>query len=206
MNTFNYTAEISSATTLLMALIGNGADASATTIACIPKYSLGIPTGEMIVTIETMSSSSICDASILDSLTGSLLSNKENKKKEVSIKSTSLIKKGLSHTTASGNSGVFPIERSKEELSFYNTIVDALGSNPLEAPQIIPTVNDGEGVKIENLSEAVALSDDARHRMEYIFTSPSSNYDLSKSQLLLDAEIDLAVSQAELDAVVDTRS
>lgn len=204
MTTNSYIAEISSAETLYQSLVSNGVDMAISIIKCIPEYSGKVATGNTIIDITTDSDLSTCNASVSEALTGTLLSNKQSKKKEISDKSTELSKNGLHHTTASGNSGVFPIEKTKEELSFYNTLVDALTNNPSEAPQIIPTVDDS-GVQIMNLSEATALSDDARHRMEYIYSSVAVNADSSKSQLLLDSDIDSAVNQSELDLIADTR-
>lgn len=205
MTTHSYTAEISSAETLYQSLVNNGVDMVISIIKCIPEYSGKVATGNTIIDITTDSDLSTCNTAVSEALAGTLLSNKQIKKKEISDKSTELSKSGMPHTTASGNSGVFPIEKTKEELSFYNTLVDALTSNPSEAPQIIPTVDD-LGVQIMNLSEATALSDDARHRMEYIYSSVAANADSSKSQLLLDSEIDSAVNQSDLDLITDTRS
>tara|TARA_R100000951_G_scaffold25817_2_gene21923 strand:- start:99 stop:638 length:540 start_codon:yes stop_codon:yes gene_type:complete len=176
----------------------------ASIIKCIPEYISESPTGNTTIEITTSSIASICDTAIAESLTGTLQSNKQAKREEISRNSSKLGKNGLAHTTASGKFGVFPIENSKEELSFYNTVVDALVSYPAEAPQIIPTA-DNSGVPIMNSAEAISLSDDARHRMEYIYSSVAINPDSSKSQLLLDSEIDAATTQIELDAVIDSR-
>lgn len=205
MAVFTFNAEISSASTLYQSLVSNGVNMKETSIKCVPEFISGSLTGSTLIEITTDSDSATCSSAVTDSLTGTLQSNKQRKKDEISEKSAILGKNGLAHTTASGSAGVFPIENTKEELSFYNTMVDALVSYPAESPQIIPTI-DGGGVPIMNSAEAISLSDDARHRMEYIYSSAAINPDSSKSQLLLDSEIDAATTQIELDAVIDNRS
>lgn len=204
MSVFTYKADIYSESTLYQSLLHEGVDMTTTIIKCIPEYLGGDPTGSTDITIETDGVQAQCDSAVSKSLSGTLEANKQAKKESVSIKSTELIKSGLSHTTATGITGLFPIENVKEELSFYNTVVDALKENPSEAPQIIPTADDN-GVPIMNTAEAISLNDDVRHRMEYIYSSLTANPDASKSQLLLDSEIDQAINQAELDSIVDTR-
>lgn len=200
----NYTAEIYSAETLYGSLESEGVDMGVSIMTCISEYIGDSPTGSTLITITTDALQALCDTAVAKSLVGTLQANKQARKNEVSDKSNDLIKQGLGHTTATGIFGVFPVENSKEELSFYHTVADSLTENPGEAPQIIPTITNG-GVPMMNALEASALDDDVRHRMEYIYTSVSPNTDLSKSQLLLEAEIDAATTQLELDAILDTR-
>lgn len=199
-----YTAAIYNAETLYSSLESEGVDMSVSIMTCIPEYTGNTPTGNTLITITTDALKALCDTAIAKSLVGTLQANKQAKKDEISAKSNDLVKQGLAHTTATGNSGVFPIENSKEELSFYHTVADSLAENPLEVPQIIPTVTGG-GVPVMTALEAATLDDDVRHRMEYIYTSVSPNADSSKSQLLLDAEINAVTTQLELDAILDTR-
>lgn len=204
MSVHTYSAAISSPKTLYQSLTDYGVDMVGTVIKCIPEYSLNLATGQSFIDITTTSAKSVCDLAVSDSLIGTIKSNKEAKKKQISNKSTELVKEGLGHTTATGFSGVFPIESVKEELSFYNTVVDAMAEHAEEGPQIIPTV-DGGGVPIMNIAEAKALSEDVRRRLEYIYSSLSP-VNGSKSQLLLDKDINEALTQAELDLITDNRA
>lgn len=204
MNIHTYKAAIVDHPTLYESLIEQGVDMGASIIKCIPEYISATPTGDVNIDIHTDSLKAVCDVAVTNSLSGALKANKEALKKSISDKSTELVKNGLSHTTATGFSGVFPIENAKEELSFYHAVADSLKDNPLEAPQIIPTLDSG-AVPIMNDTEASALNDDARHRMEYIYSSLTANADLSKSELLLSSEVDAALNQAELDLIADTR-
>ena len=180
MGVFNYNAEISTVATLFSSL-----------------------TGSTLITITTNSNQSVCDMAVSESLVGTLDSNKKDKKRFISDKSNKLAKDGFAHTTASGFTGTFPIESVKEELSFYNTVASVMAAHPEDGAQIIPTI-DGGGIPVMNVTEADAINRAAIHRLEYIYSSLAPVGGV-KSQLLLDQDIDAALNQTVLDAILDTR-
>ena len=139
-----------------------------------------------------------CQTAIDNAADGSLISKQCERLDELSVKSTLLSSEGVLF-----DSKYFPIDQTRFDFSYYQSLVSTIERRPSILPYALETV--GGGVEFfTKLEDVTGLADAATDRLRYIYLE-QQNTDLSYGELGYIIAIKSTQSISELDAIIDTR-
>jgi len=188
MSTFTYTdPDISDARTLYTCLLAEGVSDAIVSL-----------NGELKIYTETAGQDE-CDRAVAAAAVGTLESNRAARLKELSEKSAEISALGVPF-----GDDFFPIDQTRFDFSYYQSLVSTTERRPSVLPFSLETV--GRGITVLPTLQAVTdLADAATDRLRYIYLE-QQNADLSFGEIGYIIAIKTATSQAELDAIIDTRA
>ena len=192
MATFTYTNDVHSFESIYQALVIEGV------------YDAIVHMGEDLQITTDTGTQTQCDDAYANAQSGTLHSNKCARIEEVQLKSFELAQAGVTFTRASDSAtGKGPLDLTKETRTDLRLLKQDIEDGTVPTPWIIYTM-EGRGVELFSVADIDAAYEAVVERGVYILND-GTNSDTSKGEGQLIKDINAAISQAELDAITDTR-
>ncbi len=145
----------------------------------------------------------VADLAVISADGDGLIQSKVDKIKEIEAKSKELTEVGV-ESWEQGKSV------SVSEAEFYKRIAayQFYTQNPSELSENTPYISstiEGGIISTSNVQDIDDMSKNIKHRLDYIYFSMVQNPDTSKSEIILRAEVELAQTIEDVDAIIDLR-